>query len=75
MVHEVCSWSLGGQGVILTLVFMSMTPMLQFYIWALGYIDDVLLNHGGLPQVPPHDVHHEIFCAGQVRGVILRLFY
>ena len=33
------------------------------------------LNVVELPHVPPLDVHLEIFCAGQVRGVILRLFY
>ena len=49
--------------------------MWQFYICAFGYIDNVLLNHGGLPQVPTLDVNLEIFCARQLRGVLLRLFY
>ena len=27
----------------------------------MAYIDNVLLSHGGLPQVPPLDVHLEFF--------------
>ena len=49
------------------------TEFWQFYICALGYIDNVFLNHGGIPQVPPLYVHLDFFRAGQVRGVILRL--
>ena len=48
---------------------------MTIFICASGYFDNLLLNHGGLPQVRPLDVHLEFFCAGQVGGVILRLFY
>ena len=51
------------------------TELWSFYICAPGYIDNVLLNHGGLPHVPPIDVHLEFYCAWQVRGVIVKFFY
>ena len=47
----------------------------HFYNGALSVIDNVLLEHGGLPHVLPLAGHLDFVCARWVAGVILRLFY
>ena len=39
------------------------------------YFDNLLLDHGGLPLVVILAVHLVIFCAGWVKGIILRHSY
>ena len=41
----------------------------------LWVVDNLLLEHVGLPQVVIVDVHLVIFFAGWVEGIILRHFY
>ena len=47
----------------------------HFYNGALSVIDNVLLEHGGLPHVLPLAVKLEFIFAGQVQGTILRCSY
>ena len=45
--------------------------MWQFNICASGYIDNVFLNHGELPKVPPLDVNMKIFVETKLGVVVV----